>query len=101
MVVPERVYYHSGLLDAFTLPMQGGVYGGLALLIILISSGQGWARFVLGVLLLAGLGLGLPVILKAFPDNAALAGLGIGQLVLIAIALALLFGDRANAWYRG
>jgi hypothetical protein len=101
MVVLERTYYHSGLLDAFTLPLEIVVYGALALLIVLISSGQGWARFVLGALLLAGLVLGVPVILKALPVNAVLGGLGIAQIALVVLALLLLFGGRANAWYRG
>jgi hypothetical protein len=101
MVVLERTYYHSGLLDAFTLPLEIVVYGALALLIVLISSGQGWARFVLGALLLVGLVLGVPVILKALPVNAVLGGLGIAQIALVLLALLLLFGGRANAWYRG
>ncbi len=71
------------------------------MLILLVSGGQGWARFLLGAWLLAGLALGGPLIVKLLANYPAVAALGVAQLVLVMIGLVILFGGRANDWYRG
>lgn len=92
---------HSGMHEKFTPLHQGIAYALLAILILLVSNGQGWARFLLGAWLLAGLALGGPLIVKLLSKYPAIGGLGAAQLVLVMIALLILFSGRANAWYRG
>jgi hypothetical protein len=87
--------------ETFTPVYQAVAYGLLAVLILLVSNGQGWARFLLGAWLLAGLALGGPLILKLLAMYPEIGGLGLAQLVLVLAGLVILFGGRANAWYRG
>jgi len=101
MVGLEYVHFHSGLLEKFTPLYQGVAYGALAVLILLVSNGQGWARFLLGAWLVAALVLGGPMIMALFGKNAVLGALAAGQLVLVLLGLAMLFGGRANDWYKG
>lgn len=101
MVGLEYVHFRSGLLATFTPLHQGVTYAVLVLLIMLVSNGQGWARFLLAAWLLAALVLGGPVIMALFGKNAVLGALAAGQLVLVLIGLVMLFGPRANDWYKG
>ncbi|MEN3974975.1 hypothetical protein [Emcibacter sp. SYSU 3D8] len=97
----EYAHFHSGLLETFTPLHQGIAYGALILLLLLVSNGQGWARFLLAAWLLAGVVLGGPVILALFAKYSVLAALAAGQLVLVLAGLVMLFGQRANSWYKG
>jgi len=101
MVGLEYVHFHSGLLETFAPLYQGVAYGALAVLILLVSNGQGWARFLLAAWLLAALVLGGPLIVALIGKNAVLGALAAGQLVLVLLGLAMLFGGRANDWYKG
>lgn len=101
MVGLEYAHFHSGLLEKFTPLYQGVAYAVLAVLIMLVSHGQGWARFLLAAWLLAALALGGPTIMAVFGQNAVLGALAAGQLVLVLLGLVMLFGSRANDWYRG
>ncbi|MGE0665031.1 MAG: hypothetical protein AB7O49_00620 [Sphingomonadales bacterium] len=97
----EYGYLRSGLLETFTPIYQGIAYGVLIVLILLVSNGQGWARFLLAAFLLAGIVLAGPLTLALLAKNPALGALAAAQLVLILISLVILFGPRANSWYRG
>lgn len=101
MVGLEYVHFRSGLLETFTPLHQGVTYAVLAVLIMLVSNGQGWARFLLAAWLLAALVLGGPLIMALIGKNVVLAALAVGQLVLVLLGLAMLFGGRASDWYKG
>lgn len=101
MVGLEYVHFRSGLLEKFTPLYQGPAYAGLALLIMLMSNGQGWARFLLAAWLLVALVLGGPPIVALLGKNAVLGALAAGQLGLVLLGLVMLFGVRANDWYKG
>ena len=92
---------HSGMNESFKPLHQGLAYGGLIVLMLLVTNGQGWAGFLLVLWLLAALVLGGPLIMAMFAKFPVIGALGAAQLVLVLIGLAVLFGPRANAWYRG
>ncbi len=68
---------------------------------MLVSNGQGWARFLLAAWLVAALVVGGPMIMALFAGQPVLGALAAGQLLLILIGLAMLFGPSPNDWYKG
>jgi hypothetical protein len=83
-----------------TLAVLGATLAVYILLIVMMSKGKNWARIAFLVLFLIGLVPSLPTLLADFARSPVIGGLGLGDVVLQAWALILVFTDPGKTWFR-
>lgn len=83
-----------------TLAVLGATLAVYILLIVMMSKGKNWARIAFLVLFLIGLVPSLPTLLADFARSPLIGGLGLGDVVLQAWALVLVFTNPGKTWFR-
>jgi succinate-acetate transporter protein len=95
-------YQNSALAPNLTatLAVLGATLAVYILLIFMMSRGRNWARIAFLVLFVVGLVPSLPALLADFGRSPVIGGLALGDVVLQAWALILVFINPGKTWFQ-
>ncbi len=95
LATPAAGHHHGVVIVSFLI-----IYGLMALAIVYIQQGTGWARGVMLTLFLLGIAPSLPIAFEHFGRFPVAATLTLAQGVAQLGGFYLVYGNPGNAWFR-